>query len=122
MANKKVNITDKIRDQVIELSSELATWKQISIFTGIAERTLKRHCSEEYQRGRELLGMDARKQWAKLLRDGSTQALKQWVTTQEDLNGKSKVELTGADGGPIQKIEMSKEMMKDISKALDEEF
>ena len=122
MANKKTEITKTNRNKVKSLASKGRTWKQIAAETGIAERTLQRHCGEEFEEGKAKAGSFVVGKLWKLIEDGHPASIMFFLKTQQGWKETSKTEITGANGGPIEQIEMSKEMALDIKKALKREF
>jgi hypothetical protein len=115
--------TDAERKQVEALSGYGLTVEMIRhlVRHGIALETLLAHFRAELDAGKAKANAQVGKRLFQKVMDGDTTAMIWWTKTQMRWSETQKVEITGADGGPIQTLDLSKlstDLLLELSKAI----
>jgi hypothetical protein len=87
----------------------------------ISEPTLHKYFSDELDTGRVKANVRIAQTLYKKAMAGDTACLIFWLKTQGGWSEKQKVELTGSNGGPIQSVAMTREEIREIARALENE-
>jgi len=82
MANIKTEITKAQRNKVKKLAEKGCTWKQIASQVGVAERTLQRHCVDEFKQGKEIVGEFVVGKLMELIQNGHPASIMFYCKTQ----------------------------------------
>lgn len=111
------------RKQVEALSGYGLTVEMIRhlVRDGIAIETLLTHFRAELDAGKAKANAQVGKRLFQKVMDGDTTAMIWWTKTQMRWSETQKVEITGAAGGPIQTVDLSKvstEALLELSKAI----
>jgi hypothetical protein len=115
--------TEAERKQVEALSGYGLTVEMIRhlVRGGIALATLFEHFRAEMDAGKAKANAQVGKRLFQKVMDGDTTAMIWWTKTQMRWSETQKVEITGAAGGPIQTVDLSKvstEALLELSKAI----
>jgi hypothetical protein len=117
--------TDAERKQVEALAGYGLTVEMIRhlVRDGIALDTLFAHFRVELDAGRAKANAQVGKRLFQKVMEGDTTAMIWWTKTQMRWSETQKVEITGAQGGPIQSVDLSKvstEALLELSKAISD--
>ena len=88
---------------------------------GIALATLFEHFRAEMDAGKAKANAQVGKRLFQKVMDGDTTAMIWWTKTQMRWSETQKVEITGANGGPVQTVDYSKlstDLLLELSKAI----
>lgn len=127
---ERIEITDEMRAQIERLAGIGCTWDEITyIIAGPSVATLQRHCTEDFQRGRNLAKATVKQGLWSLIQAGDRTAIMFFLKTQCGWRETNRTELTGKDGEAIetkatvdQKVELTPDVAFAIAKALEKEF
>ena len=120
-------IDTETRKNIEKYSRNGLTWSQLALVVGISERTLQRHCEEEFKRGKAgALATVTGKLWENI-ENGHPASIFFYLKTQGGGAWKetTRNELVGEDGGPIKtegSLILTPKVAAAISHGLEKEF
>ena len=99
--------TDAMKAQVETASGLGLPHEQIAALIGISDKTLRKHYKEELAVGKAKASAQIAKSLFNKAQSGDTTAMIWWTKAQMRWSETVKQELTGADGEPLQGIQVS---------------
>ena len=90
--------------QIETMSAMGITHEQMSAIIGVDAKTLRKHCRKELDQGSIKATMKvAQNLFKQATEEGNTAAMIFWMKARAGWSEKTKTELSGPDGGPVQK-------------------
>ena len=114
--------TDKTRGEVSALVSFGIPQADISEYLDIDPKTLPKHYRRELSVGTTKANAAmAKRLFDAGIKEGSVPAMIFWLKTRAQWSDKTTIEHTGANGGPIQSVQLSKEDFEAMKKRVIDE-